>query len=103
MSTLERDKARYLAALHAMQSGVAFTPADQPMPGFVSRECTPKHLRVGVNSALVGSGALLRVLIAKGICTEEEFTAALADQAEEEVANYERELTALLGKPVKLG
>ena len=53
-----KDGQRYDAAAHAMQSGVAFE-----IGAGVSRETEPKHLRVGVNSAMVDSAALAALLI----------------------------------------
>lgn len=88
------DKDRYLAALHAMQSGVA-----AEMPG---KESEPKHLRVGVNSALVNDAAIARLLIAKGVITIDEYTAACADEMEAEVRRYEQRLAQRLGSEVTL-
>jgi hypothetical protein len=77
---------RYLAALHAMQTGVAFKMHRDP------GETSPKHLRVGVNSAMVEYAALVKLLIAKGIITEDEHYAALADAMEAERDFYAAEL-----------
>ena len=71
--TTDQAKQRYTAALHAMQSGVAAEMQHNPSPS------NPKHLRVGVNSALVSSGALAQLLISKGVITETELYTALAD------------------------
>lgn len=84
-------KDRYEAAVHAMQSGVAAKIAMH-----LGRESEPKHLRVGVNSALVDTGTLARLLIRKGVFTSEEFYTALAENMEAEAATYERELGAKL-------
>lgn len=75
------DNERYINACHAMQSGVAFTMQ-------TSKECEPKHLRVGVNSALCSHAALVRILIAKGFFTEAEYVKEQADEMEREVARY---------------
>jgi hypothetical protein len=83
------DFERHAVAQRRMQSGVALEEVDR----------AHKHLRVGVNTALVDQGSLARLLIAKGVITEEEFAAALADGMEAEVRRYE----ALLGANVKLG
>ena len=80
-------KERYLAAAHAMQSGVA-----AKLAAGSARECEPKHLRVGVNSALVDGGAMARVLIAKGVITAEEYFTSVVECMEEEAQGYEREL-----------
>ncbi len=66
------------------------------------KDCTPKHLRAGVNSALVDSGAIAGLLVAKGLITEDELWTALADGAEREHQKYEAELSTLLGRKVRL-
>ncbi len=88
---------RYLAAMHAVQSGVAM----EIEAG--STDTTPKHLRVGINSAMVDHGALATVLIQKGILTEEEYFEALAETAEREQAAYEARLSARYGRKITLG
>jgi hypothetical protein len=50
---------------------------------------TPKHLRVGVNSAFIANAALTRLLIEKGVFTMEEYVRAQADEMEREVQRYE--------------
>ena len=63
----------------------------------------PKHLRVGVNSAMCDHAALVRVLIAKGILTEDEYLEAVADEMEREQKRYEERLTAKYGRNIVLG
>ena len=79
---IEAAKARYKAAAHAMQTGVAFTMDSNPS------ETSPKHLRVGVNSAMVEHGALAHLLMQKGIITEVEYLESLADFMEKERDSY---------------
>ena len=79
---IEAAKARYKAAAHAMQTGVAFTMDSNPS------ETSPKHLRVGVNSAMVEHGALVHLLMQKGIITEVEYLESLADFMEKERDSY---------------
>ncbi|MBF6555514.1 MAG: hypothetical protein IVW52_04980 [Acidimicrobiales bacterium] len=92
----EEDEDRYRRAAHAMQSGVAL---DHARNG--AHDATPKHLRVGVNSALVDSGALAELLIQKGVVTRDEYVKALADGMEREVDLYRERLG--LGPNVELG
>lgn len=87
---------RYEAAAHAMQSGVTFELE------YDSKSGTPKHLRVGVNSAMVNDDAVARLLIAKGVFTEVEYHEAVADAMDREVKRYEESLTLRLGRPVTL-
>ncbi|GAY12061.1 hypothetical protein [Pseudonocardia sp. N23] len=82
----QADVDRYHAAMHAMQSGVAAEMFRDPKP------TEPKHLRVGVNSALLGSAAIGALLIEKGVITQDDYERAMADQAEREKAAYEERL-----------
>lgn len=82
-----RDYERYLAACHAMQSGVAHTMNLNP-----DGETSPKHLRVGINSAMCNEAALVRLLIAKGVITEAEHAKEIADEMEREVDRYEKRI-----------
>jgi hypothetical protein len=73
--------ARIGTAQHAMQSATAF---EIERLGLNPAGADPKHLRVGVNSALVNIDAIARVLITKGLMTEREYLTALAVGAERE-------------------
>jgi len=85
---------RYEALCHAMQSGVAYFAGDG-----ISKDMTPKHLRVGVNSALVDSSALARLLMRKGVIGEVEYYEALVEGMEDEVKRYHAQLPDhLIGK-----
>ncbi len=81
---------RYTAAMHAVQTGVTIRMNKGNLNE--SHETDPKHLRVGVNSALIDSAAVVKLLIEKGIITENEYFLALAEQAEFEAQSYEDEL-----------
>lgn len=91
-------KRSYEEAAHAMQAGVAFEMQMDPDHAATS----PKHLRVVVNSALVDSSALAKLLIAKGIFTYPEYYEALAEGMEAEVDRYTQRLERLTGKKVTL-
>jgi hypothetical protein len=91
------QRARYEAAAHAMQSGVA---ADQ---GSADHSDNSKHLRVGINSALVETSALGNLLMAKGIVAAEEYAEAIIAGMEAEVLRYQELLSKRLGKVVTLG
>ena len=108
MSSIQALRVRYTNALHAVQSGVLalFLHENGPANTYhdkVIGECSRKHLRVGVNSALLDSAAIARLLIAKGVFTEEEHAEALAELAEQEKALYEAKLSGLKGAKVSLG
>lgn len=68
-----------------------------------STECDPKHLRVGVNSAMVTDKGLAELLIEKGIITKVEYFTAMRDAMKAEADEYERLVQEKLGPIVKLG
>jgi hypothetical protein len=77
---------RYSKAAHAMQTAVAVKMEHEP------KETEPKHLRVGINSALSNTGGLVTLLIEKGVFTLEEYHTAMADAMERESGAYYDEL-----------
>lgn len=83
---------RYLAAVHAMQTGVAW------MQGLDGGETEPKHLRVGINSAHSSINALGELLMAKGLITQLEYVTAVTEAAEREVEDYRQKLKAMMDK-----
>lgn len=88
----------YQDLAHAMQTGVAYSdPAFGGEPGTVSNQL--KHLRVGVNSSLVNSSALGKLLISKGIITELEYVEAMRDGMREEVERYTEEVRQRFSNP----
>jgi polyhydroxyalkanoate synthesis regulator phasin len=91
------DLERYQAAAHAMQSGVAMKM------NYSALETTPKHLRVGVNCSMVETSAIVRLLVAKGIITAEEWTKELADEMERERDRYVEWLEKQMNRKVTLG
>lgn len=93
------DEDRYLAAAHAVQSGVA---TEMTLPHRQSAT-EPKHLRVGINAAMCDHAALVKLLIDKGVITSAEYTRAVADAMEDEKKRYENRLTEYFGKKIILG
>lgn len=89
--------ARYEAAMHAVQSGIALE-----LELGISTNTTPKHLRLGVNSAMVEHSALASLLIEKGLFTKLDYACQLAKFAELEKASYEKDLFEKLFKKVTL-
>jgi len=88
---------RYHRAAHAMQSGVTMDM------NYCPSATEPKHLRVGVNSAMSDTAGLAALLIKKGLITEAEYTEAMADQMELEQKRYEKHLSKHLnGREVTL-
>jgi len=74
----------YLRLCHAAQTGVDY------MIQFDKQQVTPKHLRVGINLAMVEHGALVALLMEKGIITEEEHWRALIKAMKAEVDQYQK-------------
>ncbi len=91
----QKAATEYQQLAHAMQAGVAAEMHH-------TKQTDPKHLRTGVNSALVDIAALAELLIKKGVITEAEYVEAIRDGMAEEVARYEARLSEHYGKPVKL-
>ena len=85
----ESDQQRYLDACHGMQTGVKYETESAALRGARDTATEPKHLRVGVNSAMVSHAALVKLLVEKGILTEDEYITSQADAMEAEVALYE--------------
>ena len=92
---------RYIAAAHAMQSGVKADMETDPNQ-LSQGATTPKHFRVGLNNVMADHGSLAQLLIDKGVITEAEYLGAIADGIEREQARYEELLTERFGKPVTL-
>ena len=86
-------KEEYVGNVHAMQSAVAAKMAIDPA------ETTPKHLRVGVNSAMCDQAALVQLLVAKGVITIEEYGDAITQEMAREVERY-KQWFAQQGLPV---
>lgn len=85
-------KERYDAAVHAVQSAIAF------MMNYGYKGTEPKHLRVGIHSALVNDAALADILIKKGIITQEEYAESVMEWMEKEVEDltqYAKKLSKL--------
>jgi predicted transcriptional regulator len=98
MAKINDLKNEYIQLLHAMQSGVA------SMMVFEDDVATkPKHLRVGVNSALVDTSSIVELLIKKGVFTEEEWYEKLVEMTKKEVKQYESLLSKKHGKVITLG
>lgn len=94
------QRAQIESLQHRVQSGIATLEAS----AFINRrrfqELEPKHLRVGVNSALINASALATLLIRKGVITAEEYFDTLIEFWEYEVTSYQNMLTNHVGPGV---
>ncbi len=97
MTNFDYRNTEYLELLHAIQSGVKAT-----IELGISNEATPKHLRTGINSALINISALGQTLIEKGIITFEEWRDNEIKLLEQEVKDYENNLSKAIGKKIRL-
>lgn len=93
---------KLLALQHMVQSGIAALQGHHDLYGSRFPQVEPKHLRVGVNSAMVEASATARILFAKGICTPREFFDQLIAVWNEEVDSYEKLLCETIGPQVRL-
>lgn len=93
---LARLQQEYFALMHAMQSGVK----QEQVNG--SEDGSPKHLRVGVNSAMASNGALVNLLIDKGVITALEYHRELVTSTRLEVEEYEKRLSKAMGVKITL-
>lgn len=96
MASLEENKEMYLKCLHAVQTGIAYKMQ------YDLHETTPKHLRTGINNAIVSNTALVRLLIRKGLITEDEYFESLVAEMKMEVNRYEEWLSKRLNAKIIL-
>ena len=92
----QNDIDRYTAAAHAVQSGVTSLLLVHP------ELAEDKHVRVGITSTQVTDAAVARLLIEKGIVTQDEYEHALAAEMDAEVERLEAALSAHFGTTVVL-
>ena len=86
---------KYVNLAHAVQTGIASCIA----VGWSG--ATPKHLRVGIDTSKSDQGALVKLLIEKGVITEDEYGRVLLEGLENEVKSFERLFEQLTGKTAK--
>lgn len=97
---------RFTLLQHKMQAGVkADQESDPRLATLHLREPMARHLkmeRVGINSALVETSALIALLVEKGVITEDEWWASACKGMQAEVERYEKLLSERFGQPVVL-
>ncbi len=94
---------RIVTASHRIQCAIAAEMGHAEANLKIHRPTEPKHLRTGINLALVGNAALAQLLMDKGVFTQEEYLTEVAVAHEKEVARCEAELSQLFGRKVTLG
>jgi hypothetical protein len=75
---------RYHEAAHKMQTGVRLLLGAGQDVGV-----SAKHVRVGINSAMVEHSALALILLRNKVISREDYLEALAEAMESEAASYE--------------
>jgi hypothetical protein len=73
---------------HRVQSAIAFFEGQRDAFGTRCAETEPKHLRVGVNSALVETSAVARLMFRKGLISAKDYYDTLIEVWEQEVDSY---------------
>lgn len=81
------------AAEHSMQSAVAIYLADG------DDSATPKHLRVGLNNSMSNQGALVELLVEKGLFTATEYAKSCLKYAKKEAEDAAERARAITGNP----
>lgn len=80
---------RYQDQIHRMQSAIRWTITkaisrglNPDLDGIVTdtHSASPKHLRVGVESAMAATEAVVNLLYKKGIITQEEYSKQLIEE-----------------------
>jgi hypothetical protein len=80
----------YMEAAHGVQSAVAVHEARG------AKSVTPKHLRTGINLAMVEHGALVSLLVDKGLITVDEYEEYLRLATNDELAREQDTLGVTL-------
>lgn len=84
---------------HRMQTAIGALQSYAKQNRIRFRETEPKHLRVGVNNALIEVSAMARLLVSKGIITAEEHFDSIIQMLNFEVDSYDIRVKETLGYP----
>ena len=82
----------YAQQAHRVQTAIAALMAVDP----AYKAAQPKHLRTGIDMSKSDMCGLVRLLISKGIITNEEYIEAVTAAAKEEADSYEKILQSVL-------
>lgn len=86
----------YKEAAHGVQSAVRYRMETQTTYPIDYRFTGPKHLRVGLDLRASDAAGLARLLIDKGVFTEEEYVEYVRLAANEELAREQDDLGVIL-------
>lgn len=102
-------QSEYAALLHAVQTGLMFEmsllhqadPARNPDPESAAGRAL-KHLRTGLNGVMCDTAALAKLLIERGVITDDEYKSAVLAGLRGEKARLEGALSEQLRTEIKL-
>lgn len=77
---------------HRVQSAIAFLQSHAEKTGESYPSLEPKHLRVGVNSAMIEASALGKLLMRKKLITADEYFNSIIEMWEQEVESYQGDI-----------
>jgi len=97
LTSVDTFREEYERLGHAIQSGIATLIGHNDN---ATRD--PKHLRTGLNLVMSDTASLGRLLIRKGIITEDEYFEAVLEGLREEKARVTAEIKSKLGLDVTL-
>lgn len=106
---MNRDEfaAKDTALRHAMQTGIKMEQAVGNDQAFYSNNPVLsdiiKHLRVGLNCAMVEHATITQLLVKKGVVTEEEYFDQAIKDLQGEVKRAEQRLSDYYGRIIHLG
>lgn len=102
----DRAVASHRADSHAVQTGEAYLmPKEDGIDPTTPPGRYMKHLRTGVNVAMVDHASLVRLLVDKGVITDLEYAEAMAAGMKAERERYEARVNQAFGGDgrIKLG
>lgn len=94
--TIQELQQKYDELCHAMQTGVATTMNFDPS------DTSPKHLRVGINSAMNETSVLAQLLIKNQVISEQEYWELMVEMMQREVNLYKKRIADTMGAEVNL-
>lgn len=92
---------------HALQTGILWEQQYDEHAAFYQNNPTlaniVKHLRTGLDCAMVEQAAIIHLLIDKGLITEAEYFEKSLEFFRREIKNCEARLSAQMGRTIHLG
>lgn len=91
--------------LHKIQTGIKFLHEKEVRDGVPEDRqfCGPKHNRVGIDNALIEHGALVALLIEKGIIKYKDYMDTYIEFLERDLERYQKRVHDAYGPNVSIG